>query len=151
MRKNLFVLTVILLLLLSGCIPKFDQTESGIMDDITFELISKNINPITRIEYIIKLNNNSYYTIVQNSVLFGFINDPEEHGETTNPFRVLAAGNQLNIKPGESVELSVSFSPTFYKEFTESEERIANINIVGYANHLKEENRFEFTTSLALQ
>ncbi|MGE7110344.1 hypothetical protein [Lysinibacillus sp. NPDC047702] len=121
------------------------------MDDITFELISKNINPTTRIEYIIKLTNKSDYTIVQNSVLFGFINDPEEQGETTNPFRVLAAGNQLNIKSGESVELSVSFSPTFYKKFTESEVRIANIYIVGYVNHLKEENRFEFTTSLALQ
>jgi len=148
--KKIFII-VLFCFILSGCIPKFDQTESGIMDDITFELISKNINPTTRIEYIIKLTNNSDYTIVQNSVLFGFINDPEEQGETTNPFRVLAASNQLNIKPGESVELSVSFPPTFYKKFTESEVRIANIYIVGYVNHLKEENRFEFTTSLALQ
>lgn len=148
--KKIFII-ILFCLILSGCSPKFDQTESGIMDDITFELISKNINLNTRVEYNIKLTNNSDYTIIQNNVLFGFINDPEEHGETTNPFRVLAAGNRLNIKSGESVELSVSFSPTFYKEFTESEVRIANIYIVGYVDRLKEGNRFEFTTSLALQ
>lgn len=147
--KKIFII-VLFCFILSGCSPKFNQAESGIMDDITFELISKNINPNTKIEYTIKLTNNSDYTIVQNSVLFGFINDPEEHGVTTNPFRLLAAGNQLNIKPSESVDLSFSFSPAFYKEFTESEVRIANIYIVGYVNHLKEENRFEFTTSLAL-
>lgn len=94
--------------------------------------ISKNINMNTEISYKIKMTNNTDYVIAQNNVMFSFPKSPTVSGQTTNPFRVLAKGNKLNIKPGDSIVLEVSFSPDFYSEFKNTEVSKANLYITGY-------------------
>lgn len=51
--------------------------------------------------------------------MFSFPKAPTVSGQTTNLYRVL--GKKLNIKPGDSIVLKVSFSLDFYSEFKNTE------------------------------
>lgn len=138
---------------LSACSSKNNITfkQADVENGIVYELISKNINMNTEISYKIKMTNNTDYIIVQNNVMFSFPKSPTVSGQTTNPFRVLAKGNKLNIKPGDSIVLEVSFSPDFYSEFKNTEVSKANLYITGYIDKLADENHFYFIKSINLE
>lgn len=150
LSKKIFpvILTFVFLAVLTGCNNSVDTSKA--MEGIDFQLVSKSTDLKTDVEYVIKMTNNSEFKIVQNNVLFSFINDPSESGETTNPFSILATDNKLNIKPGESVDLKVSFPPEFYEDFKESETKKTNLYFAGYLDELKENTYVDFVKSLSL-
>ncbi|EJS14288.1 MULTISPECIES: hypothetical protein [Bacillus] len=123
MKKECGIIILVLFFVLSACSSKNNITfkQADVENGIVYELISKNLNMNTEISYKIKMTNNTDYIIVQNNVMFSFPKSPTVSGQTTNPFRVLAKGNKLNIKPGDSIVLEVSFSPDFYSEFKNTE------------------------------
>ena len=152
MKKECGIIILVLLFILSACSSKNNSTfkYADVENGIVYELISKNINMNTEISYKIKMTNNTDYVIVQNNVMFSFPKSPTVSGQTTNPFRVLAKGNKLNIKPGDSIVLEVSFSPDFYSEFKNTEVSKANLYITGYIDKLADENHFDFIKSINL-
>ncbi|EJS05935.1 hypothetical protein [Bacillus mycoides] len=123
MKKECGIIILVLFFVLSACSSKNNITfkQADVENGIVYELISKNLNMNTEISYKIKMTNNTDYIIVQNNVMFSFPKSPTVSGQTTNPFRVLAKGNKLNIKPGDSIVLEVSFSSDFYSEFKNTE------------------------------
>ncbi|MGH0949969.1 hypothetical protein [Bacillus mycoides] len=123
MKKECGIIILVLFFVLSACSSKNNITfkQADVENGIVYELISKNLNMNTEISYKIKMTNNTDHIIVQNNVMFSFPKSPTVSGQTTNPFRVLAKGNKLNIKPGDSIVLEVSFSPDFYSEFKNTE------------------------------
>ncbi|MGG0458396.1 hypothetical protein [Bacillus mycoides] len=143
---------MVLFFILSACSSKNNIAfkQADVENGIVYELISKNLNMNTEISYKIKMTNNTDYIIVQNNVMFSFPKSPTVSGQTTNPFRVLAKGNKLNIKPGDSIVLEVSFSPDFYSEFKNTEVSKANLYITGYIDKLADENHFDFIKSINL-
>ncbi|EEK72511.1 MULTISPECIES: hypothetical protein [Bacillus cereus group] len=152
MKKECGIIILVLFFVLSACSSKNNITfkQADVENGIVYELISKNINMNTEISYKIKMTNNTDYIIVQNNVMFSFPKSPTVSGQTTNPFRVLAKGNKLNIKPGDSIVLEVSFSPDFYSEFKNTEVSKANLYITGYIDKLADENHFDFIKSINL-
>lgn len=122
----------------------------NIVDKISFELIDKDIDLNTDINYKIKLTNSTNYKIVGSNVLFSYIKETTENGHTGNPFMVLADDTKAVIKPNESIILNVSFPADFYKEFTDYELSKANIHIVGYLKQVKDSNKIYITKSLDL-
>ncbi|QWH18377.1 hypothetical protein EXW62_15325 [Bacillus mycoides] len=152
MKKECGIIILVLLFILSACSSKNNSTlkQADIENGIVYELISKNINMNTEISYKIKMTNNTNYVIAQNNVMFSFPKSPTVSGQTTNPFRVLAKGNKLNIKPGGSIVLEVSFSPDFYSEFKNTEVSKANLYITGYIDKLADETHFDFIKSINL-
>ncbi|MGE6398197.1 hypothetical protein E0M25_28345 [Bacillus mycoides] len=152
MKKECGIIILVLLFILSACSSKNNSTfkYADVENGIVYELISKNINMNTEISYKIKMTNNTDYVIAQNNVMFSFPKSPTVSGQTTNPFRVLAKGNKLNIKPGDSIVLEVSFSPDFYSEFKNTEVSKANLYITGYIDKLADENHFDFIKSINL-
>ncbi|WP_377865067.1 hypothetical protein [Bacillus sp. R86525] len=153
MKKECGIIILVLFFILSACSSKNNITfkQADIENGIVYELISKNINMNTEISYKIKMTNNTDYIIAQNNVMFSFSKSPTVSGQTTNPFRVLAKGNKLNIKPGDSIVLEVSFSPDFYSEFKNTEVSKANLYITGYIDKLADENHFDFIKSINLE
>ncbi|MGH0599699.1 hypothetical protein [Bacillus mycoides] len=153
MKKECGIIILVLFFVLSACSSKNNITfkQADVENGIVYELISKNINMNTEISYKIKMTNNTDYIIVQNNVMFSFPKSPTVSGQTTNPFRVLAKGNKLNIKPGDSIVLEVSFSPDFYSEFKNTEVSKANLYITGYIDKLADENHFDFIKSINLE
>lgn len=121
-----------------------------IVDKISFELIDKDVDLNTDINYKIKLTNSTNYKIVGSNVLFSYIKETTENGHTGNPFMVLADDTKAIIKPNESIILNVSFPADFYKEFTDYELSKANIHIVGYLKQIKDSNKIYITKSLDL-
>lgn len=121
-----------------------------IVDKISFELIDKDVDLNTDINYKIKLTNSTNYKIVGSNVLFSYIKETTENGHTGNPFMVLADDTRAIIKPNESIILNVSFPADFYKEFTDYELSKANIHIVGYLKQIKDSNKIYITKSLDL-
>ncbi|QWH61725.1 hypothetical protein EXW39_16830 [Bacillus mycoides] len=152
MEKEYGIIILVLFFILSACSSKNNITfkQADVENGIVYELISKNLNMNTEISYKIKMTNNTDYIIVQNNVMFSFPKSPTVSGQTTNPFRVLAKGNKLNIKPGDSIVLEVSFSPDFYSEFKNTEVSKANLYITGYIDKLADENHFDFIKSINL-
>ncbi|ABY44212.1 hypothetical protein [Bacillus mycoides] len=152
MKKECGIIILVLFFVLSACSSKNNITfkQADVENGIVYELISKNLNMNTEISYKIKMTNNTDYIIVQNNVMFSFPKSPTVSGQTTNPFRVLAKGNKLNIKPGDSIVLKVSFSPDFYSEFKNTEVSKANLYITGYIDKLADENHFDFIKSINL-
>ncbi|HDR7913927.1 TPA: hypothetical protein QCY05_003088 [Bacillus wiedmannii] len=152
MKKQCGILILVLVFVLSACSSKNNTTfkQADIEKGIVYELLSKNKNTNTEISYKIKMTNNTDYVIAQNNVMFSFPKSPTKSGQTTNPFKVLAKGNKLNIKPGDSVVLEVSFSPDFYSEFKNTEVSKANLYITGYIDKLADENHFDFIKSIKL-
>ncbi|EJQ00578.1 MULTISPECIES: hypothetical protein [Bacillus] len=152
MKKEYGIIILVLFFILSACSSKNNITfkQADVENGIVYELISKNLNMNTEISYKIKMTNNTDYIIVQNNVMFSFPKSPTVSGQTTNPFRVLAKGNKLNIKPGDSIVLEVSFSPDFYSEFKNTEVSKANLYITGYIDKLADENHFDFIKSINL-
>ncbi|KXY41412.1 hypothetical protein [Bacillus mycoides] len=152
MKKECGIIILVLFFVLSACSSKKNITfkQADVENGIVYELISKNLNMNTEISYKIKMTNNTDYIIVQNNVMFSFPKSPTVSGQTTNPFRVLAKGNKLNIKPGDSIVLEVSFSPDFYSEFKNTEVSKANLYITGYIDKLADENHFDFIKSINL-
>ncbi|MGU3370383.1 hypothetical protein [Bacillus mycoides] len=152
MKKECGIIILVLFFILSACSSKNNITfkQADVENGIAYELISKNINMNTEISYKIKMTNNTDYIIAQNNVMFSFPKSPTVSGQTTNPFRVLAKGNKLNIKPGDSIVLEVSFSPDFYSEFKNTEVSKANLYITGYIDKLADENHFDFIKSINL-
>ncbi|RBP30252.1 MULTISPECIES: hypothetical protein [Bacillus] len=152
MKKECGIIILVLFFILSACSSKnnINFKQADVENGIVYELISKNTNTNTEISYKIKMTNNTDYIIVQNNVMFSFPKSPTVSGQTTNPFRVLAKGNKLNIKPGDSIVLKVSFSPDFYSEFKNTEVSKANLYITGYIDKLADENHFDFIKSINL-
>ncbi|EOO77420.1 hypothetical protein IIC_01189 [Bacillus cereus VD021] len=152
MKKECGIIILVLFFVLSACSSKNNITfkQADVENGIVYELISKNLNMNTEISYKIKMTNNTDYIIVQNNVMFSFPKSPTVSGQTTNPFRVLAKGNKLNIKPGDSIVLELSFSPDFYSEFKNTEVSKANLYITGYIDKLADENHFDFIKSINL-
>ncbi|MGH1325905.1 hypothetical protein [Bacillus pretiosus] len=146
------ILILVLFFILSACSSKNNNTfkQADIEKGIVYELLSKNTNTNTEISCKIKMTNHTDYIIAQNNVMFSFPKSPTKSGQTTNPFKVLAKGNKLNIKPGDSVVLEVSFSPDFYSEFKNTEVTKANLYITGYIDKLADENHFDFIKSINL-
>ncbi|MBE7105192.1 hypothetical protein FT637_19785 [Bacillus cereus] len=152
MKKECGIIILVLFFILSACSSKNNITfkQADIENGIVYELISKNINMNTEISYKIKMTNNTDYVIAQNNVMFSLPKSPTVSGQTTNPFRVLAKGNKLNIKPGDSIVLEISFSPDFYSEFKNTEVSKANLYITGYIDKLADETHFDFIKSINL-
>ncbi|HDR3889195.1 hypothetical protein BWGOE3_33040 [Bacillus mycoides] len=152
MKKECGIIILVLFFILSACSSKNNSTfkYEDVENGIVYELISKNLNMNTEISYQIKMTNNTDYVIAQNNVMFSFPKSSTKSGQTTNPFKVLAKGNKLNIKPGDSVVLEVSFSPDFYSEFKNTEVSKANLYITGYIDKLADENHFDFIKSINL-
>ncbi len=152
-KLTLVVFTLVLLVVLTACSDSAGTSinSTDALDNVKFELVSEDTDLNTDINYIIKMTNNSEHKIVQNNVLFSFINEPGESGETTNPFGIIAKGNKLNIEPGESVDLEFNFPNTFYEDFEEYEVRKANLYFTGYLNKLNQESHADFTTLINLE
>ncbi|HDX9652676.1 hypothetical protein COL68_18960 [Bacillus wiedmannii] len=152
MKKKSGIIILVLFFILSACSSENNNTfkQADIEKGIVYELLSKNTNTNTEISYKIKMTNNTDYVIAQNNVMFSFPKSPTKSGQTTNPFKVLAKGNKLNVKPGDSVVLEVSFSPDFYSEFKNTEVTKANLYITGYIDKLADENHFDFIKSINL-
>ncbi|MES5939510.1 MULTISPECIES: hypothetical protein [unclassified Bacillus cereus group] len=145
---------MVLFFILSACSSKNNNNntfkQADIEKGIVYELLSKNTNTNTEISYKIKMTNNTDYVIAQNNVMFSLPKSPTKSGQTTNPFKVLAKGNKLNVKSRDSVVLEISFSPDFYSEFKNTEVSKENLYITGYIDKLADENHFDFIKSINL-
>lgn len=151
-KKKIFIPIVALGILAIAIFINFKipPNTEDIVDKISFELIDKDIDLNTDINYKIKLTNSTNYKIVGSNVLFSYIKETTENGHTGNPFMVLADDTKAIIKPNESIILNVSFPADFYKEFSDYELAKANIHIVGYLKQVKDSNKIYITKSLDL-
>lgn len=151
-KKKIFIPIVALGILAIAIFINFKipPNTEDIVDKISFELIDKDIDLNTDINYKIKLTNSTNYKIVGSNVLFSYIKETTENGHTGNPFMVLADDTKAIIKPNESIILNVSFPADFYKEFSDYELAKANIHIVGYLKQVKDLNKIYITKSLDL-
>lgn len=151
-KKKIFIPIVALGILAIAIFINFKipPNTEDIVDKISFELIDKDIDLNTDINYKIKLTNSTNYKIVGSNVLFSYIKETTENGHTGNPFMVLADDTKAIINPNESIILNVSFPADFYKEFTDYELSKANIHIVGYLKQIKDSNKIYITKSLDL-
>lgn len=151
-KKKIFIPIVALGILAIAIFINFKipPNTEDIVDKISFELIDKDIDLNTDINYKIKLINSTNYKIVGSNVLFSYIKETTENGHTGNPFMVLADDTKAIIKPNESIILNVSFPADFYKEFSDYELAKANIHIVGYLKQVKDSNKIYITKSLDL-
>jgi hypothetical protein len=152
-KLTLVISTLMVFVILTACNDSSASSKNSIdaLVNVKFELISEDTDLNTDINYIIKMTNNSEHKIVQNNVLFSFINEPDESGETTNPFGIIAKGNKLNIEPGESVDLEFNFPSNFYEDFEEYEVRKANLYFTGYLNKLNTDSHADFITLINLK
>lgn len=153
MFKNKIFIPILVLGILAIAISinfMIPPNTEDIVDKISFELIDKDIDLNTDINYKIKLTNNTNYKIVGSNILFSYIKKATENGHTGNPFMVLADNTKAIIKPNESITLNVSFPADFYKQFTDYELSKANIHIVGYLKQIKDSNKIYITKSLNL-
>lgn len=156
-KVTLFMLTLASFFFLVGCMDKKIDT-STLMDDIAFEVVSINPGLNTDLDVTITMTNNSEYKIVQNAVLYSLTPtsldslDSNDLNETTSPFSFMAQGNKLNIKPGESVDLVVSYpNDILQKDFEEPLLMSEMIHFVGYFDKLDDDTRLEFIKSLSLE
>lgn len=148
------MMTVASFFFLVGCMDKKIDT-STLMDDITFEVISITPGSNTDLEATITMTNNSEYKIVQNTVLYSIAPtslDSNDSNETTSPLSFMAQGNKLNIKPGESVDLVVSYPNDILQNDSEESLLMSEmIHFVGYFDKLDDNTRLEFIKSLSLE
>lgn len=153
MRLNtkylLFIIVLLDLILLVGC--KNDEIEtSTLVDDLQFEVISITPGLNADTDITINMTNNSKYKIVQNTVLYSIRRTSFEDNEILISCTQMSKNNELNINPGESIDLVFSYpSSILKKEFEDSTFTSEFIHFVGYFDELDEKTRFEFIKSLS--
>jgi uncharacterized protein YcfL len=153
--KKLYHLPLIILLfslfLLSGCSSKeIDLAE--LMNDITFKAISVSPEINGQQDLTIQMENNSDYTIVQNTVLYSLVHTSYEINNPIRTVNLLVNHNKLDIEPGESVELTVTYPKnTLHEEFEEATFVSENVQFIRYVDKLSDETRVEFIKSLNLE
>lgn len=147
-KTTFFMIVSAIFLFLAGCASKEIDT-STLMDDIVFEVIDITSISNNETDVRIKLTNNSPYKIVQNTVLYLLIETSFDSNETPRSASFMANGNQLNIDPKESVELTVSYPSTIFEQESEVPLFISDrVHFVGYFDTLSEHTRFEFIKEL---
>ena len=131
-------------LFLTGCADKEIDT-STLMDDITFEVVEVSPAINNQTDVMITMTNNSPYKIVQNTVLYLLIETNFDSNETPRSASFLTNGNQLNIGPGESVELTASYPSNIFKKDSDKPLVVSDrIQFVGYFNRLSDNMQYGF-------
>ncbi len=142
MRRSIlgFAFSSLIYILLTGCNPE-PQVKSSDIDQIKIELIETSIMP-QGIAYSLKLKNLSQFTIAQNNV---YISYPikTSTGSMSNPFKIEAKNNKLQIGSEEEIILAAFAPIEIYEENPKLDTENFYVEIVGYIEELKETRRFQ--------
>ena len=95
----------------------------------------------------LSLKNDNNLPIVQNNVYISFPIKVQK-GTQSNPLKVMATGNKLNIKLNEEIQLQVFVPKKGIVDNQYLDIEHPEVSIIGYSNELKDENRFEIVNPL---
>jgi hypothetical protein len=136
----LVILSISLFIINIGCSKITTNQRADEMDKIKLEVISKSQLP-DGIGYAIKLTNGSPFLIKQNTVYISYPVRDGQNGYISNKAKVEAAGNKLDIGPGEEITLN-AFIPNVFDGTKVDQDRL-QYEIKGYINEIQDSNHFE--------
>ncbi|MFJ7667394.1 hypothetical protein ACIQXI_09805 [Lysinibacillus sp. NPDC097195] len=146
MKIKLFCTSLLILVLLSGCVNKETFTTNDI-EKIKLALI-KTETLENGISYTINLKNDSDFVIKQNNVFVSFPIKLGESGLKDNKYTVEAEGNKLDIQPGEEITLHVLMPFEGIGDQSVLGIDNPNIQLKGYIETVDNEHQFSTGGSL---
>lgn len=146
LKKSSWLLVFVLLatsFLTVGCSEINLQEMGGEIPKITCSLVSENEEEGKKI-HIYELTNGSKYNLKHNVVYFSYPIKTEQ-GHKSNPFKIEALDNKLDIASGEKVELKVEVPLEIFMRIEDVVVSEPSLEIKGYINAVEQENLFHKT------
>lgn len=141
MKKFISFAILIIILLVAGCSIETVSTKDTrkiIVTSAKYEQVDGNLL------YNFTIKNNSSYSIKQNAIYFSY-NIKTKNGVKSNPFKIEAKGNKIEVKPKENVTVSVVVPKDVELPKDSWDIEHPNLEMKGFLKEVKKENHFHKT------
>ncbi|MDO7908007.1 hypothetical protein Q5741_16465 [Paenibacillus sp. JX-17] len=135
------LLAILNLFMMAACSSEEKKVDPGqVIDNIKLTLVEEH-KDYNGTGYTLKIANNSDETIIQNNVYVSFPVKIEKDSRS-NPFKIEARNNKVNIQPGEEVRLMAWVPKAILQGTDQWELENPEIEIKGYVNEISDINHF---------